>query len=182
MRILLSATARAAAAAVAIVSVAASIASAQVSGKSPRLSGGGAPSFSPMAIGGGEVVVELLVSEQGGVQTIRPIRETPPFDAAVASAVRGWRFVAGTKETKGQSVPVAAPVLVAAVFAPPSSYGGATIATPPKTSGAPSGKAPRIGSLTPPAYPPNRVGDAVVLVEVELSKAGQAVAYKVMSQ
>ena len=54
----------------------------------------------------GTIVAELLVGVDGGVQSVRIVRglQPPGIDGAVATDLRQWRYVPGTR--LGQPVPV----------------------------------------------------------------------------
>jgi outer membrane biosynthesis protein TonB len=147
---------------------------------SPRLRLGGVPATPLVAVGGGEVVLEVTVGAQGRVTEIRQIRATPPYTGLVSDAVLTWLFEPATIAVEGRTVPVAAQVLVAAVFRPPSLYGGMTAGTPPNTAGAPSRRLPALESMTMPAYPPTSVGDGVVAIEIEMTARAQPVAYRIL--
>src|SRR5688572_15687832 len=75
------------------------------------------------AVGGGEVLVELDVTEGGSVTRVKPLRTTPPFTDLVVAAVRGWHFAPARELTQadGRSAhrPVPSSVLVAAVYRAP---------------------------------------------------------------
>lgn len=64
------------------------------------------------ASGAAEVVLELVVSPEGGVTTARATSGPPPFADAAVAAAQGWRFLAATRG--GQ--PVAAKILFAVRF------------------------------------------------------------------
>lgn len=50
------------------------------------------PAAPALAVSGGEVFLEVLVTNEGRVDSIRTLRTTPPFTDAVITAVRDWRF------------------------------------------------------------------------------------------
>jgi TonB family protein len=115
----------------------------------------------------GQVLLDLTVDERGVVGTINTLRDTPGLTDAIRRAVAGWRF---SPATQGEQ-PVASHVLVAAVFRPPVLLlpgGGESEAAPPP----PPGAVPHPITIVPPAYPPNAVGDGVVIVEVEVDAEG----------
>src|SRR5712692_629489 len=58
----------------------------------PQLETGGVPATPNMTVTGGEVFLEVTVTEMGAVSAIAPLRTTPGFTDVVFSAVRRWRF------------------------------------------------------------------------------------------
>ena len=146
----------------------------------PRLRAGRVPATTLFALGGGEVVLELTVGATGRVTELKQIRATPPYTDLVSDPAATWQFEPATMAVEGRTVPVAAPVLVAAVFRPPSIYAGPTAGTPPRTTGVPSPRLPRVESMVMPAYPATSVGDAVVLIEIEMTRSAQPVAYRIL--
>jgi hypothetical protein len=133
-----------------------------------------------VAIGGGEVVLELTVSADGRVTQISQLRATPPYTDLVADAVRAWQFEPTTKAVEGRGVAAVGPVLVAAVFRPPSLYAGPAAGTPPRTTGGPSARLPGVDSLVMPGYLATAVGDVLVLIEIEMSRTAQPIAYRIL--
>jgi TonB family protein len=136
------------------------------------------PAAPVLAVSGGEVFLEVIVAEDGHVDSIRPLRVTPPFTDAAINAVRLWRFKPATEAvapTSGQPAgppePVAGPVLVAAMFTPPA-LNGPTAGQPPQDVAAPSGDTSMPITVVPAIYPPRAVGDGAVLVDVSIDAAG----------
>ena len=125
-------------------------------------------------------MLELTVGANGGVTGIRQIRATPPYTDLVSDAAATWQFEAATMTVEGRTVPVAATVLVAAVFRPPSIYAGPAAGTPPRTTGVSSPRLPGVESMVMPAYPATSVGDAVVLIEIEMTHRAQPVGYRIL--
>jgi TonB family protein len=131
-----------------------------------------------LAVSGGEVFLEALVGADGRVDSIRTLRTTPGFTNAVIEAVREWRFTPATEAVEfsaGPSLappsPVAAPVFVAAMFAPPA-LNGPTLGQPPQDLVAASAETPTPTGASPAAYPPRALGDGTVLVEVTIDSTG----------
>jgi outer membrane biosynthesis protein TonB len=147
----------------------------------PRWLGGGLPTQNPMVVGGGEVILELEIDARGGVAQVRQVRDTPPFGEAMTSAVKSWRFAPATSTGAGGSTALAGSALVVALFRPPALYGGTTSGTPPQNRGAPSPRLPRVETMNLPAYPPNALGEGLVLVEIEMTRAAEARGYRVRS-
>src|SRR3954468_10496084 len=58
-----------------------------------RFSDGSIPQrVSPLAAGGGDVMLSVAVSATGAVSTIDILRSTPPYTDTVVEAVKTWRF------------------------------------------------------------------------------------------
>jgi len=146
----------------------------------PRLREARVQATTLIAIGGGEVVLELTVGANGGVTGIKQIRATPPYTDLVSDAAATWQFEAATMTVEGRTVPIAATVLVAAVFRPPSIYAGPAAGTPPQTTGVSSPRLPRVESMVMPAYPATSVGDAVVLIEIDMTRSAQPAGYRIL--
>jgi TonB family protein len=152
-----------------------------------RYVGGSLPAPPALTVSGGEVFLEVLVAEDGRVDSVRTLRTTPPFTDAVITAVRGWRFIPAaepvapsTGQTEGATRSVAGPVFVAAMFVPPA-LNGPTLGQPPQDVASPSGETPTPMVATPATYPPNAAGDGVVLVEVTIDASGSTDAHVIVS-
>jgi TonB family protein len=151
------------------------------------------PSFSPAtlisgspppipieAVGGGEVFLELGVTESGQVDRVTPLRVTPPFVEPLTAAVQAWLFkpaldVPSTTPPSGSNPPARRPVrssvLVAGVFRPPALF-GPTLGTAPANVAQPSDAIPGPLTTATPSYPPLAQGDGVVIVEVTVDATG----------
>lgn len=147
----------------------------------PRLREGRAPDQVPYAYGGGEVVLELTVDPQGSVTRVERLRVTPPYADLVAQSAAAWQFDPAISMVEGRAAHVAAPVLVVAVFRPPTLYPGPAGGVPPTALAAPSPRLPRPTTLMMPAYPANAVGNGVVLIEIEMNNRAEPRAYRVLS-
>jgi outer membrane biosynthesis protein TonB len=147
----------------------------------PRFLDGAPPAQNPLAVGGGEVILELGINAGGGVQQVRQVRDTPPFGEALTAAVRTWRFEPGTATVDGRSGPASSPALVVGVFRAPTLYPGPTLGTPPSSRAEASSRLPRVEALTPPNHPPNSIGEGVVLIEIEMTATAVPRGYKVLS-
>jgi TonB family protein len=134
---------------------------------------GALPAAPVLAVSGGEVFLEVVVAASGGVVSIRTLRTTPPFTDATIDAVRGWRFMPATDADSSPAslAPVAGPVFVAAMFAPPT-LNGPTIGQPPADVLAASDEIPYPTYAAPAAYPPRAMGDGAVLVDVTVDADG----------
>jgi TonB family protein len=143
-----------------------------------RYAGGALPVAPVLAVSGGEVFLQVLVTEDGAVGLIRTLRTTPLFTASLIDAVRGWRFEPAiqtigpsTAQPKPMTKAVAAPVFVAAMFAPPV-LNGPTLGEPPQDVAAGSDETPLPVVAVPAGYPPRATGTGTVLVEVTIDRTG----------
>ncbi|MGE3889184.1 MAG: TonB family protein [Vicinamibacterales bacterium] len=149
--------------------------------KAPRLKGAGAlPRAAQLAVGGGEVALELFVGNDGAVAKVEVLTSTPPFTDAVTAAVRGWQFDPAQDTIDKQLVAVPGRVLVLAAFRPPAVYASPAPGGPTQVLGRPSAALPQPGALTMPPYPPKVFGDGTVLVEIEMSAAGAPREYRIL--
>jgi TonB family protein len=136
-----------------------------------RLLSGSVPDRQPIrVVGGGEVLLELAVGEDGAVTRVATLRDTPPFTELLREAVAGWHFEPATED--GRALPSS--VLVAAVFRPPVLLGPAP-GTPPREVAEPCAEIPFPTESVVPPYPPTALGDGIVLVEVTVGTDGKAV-------
>jgi TonB family protein len=147
----------------------------------PRLRDGALPLPNLEAVGGGEVVLELAIDSDGRVARVDLVRSTPPYGDTLVRTVRDWRFEPATDQSLDRRVAVASRVLLAAVFRAPTLYAGPTTGVSPQVQGPPSEHLPQIESLVVPAYPPTAIGDASVLVEIELPAGSDPSAYRLLS-
>src|SRR5437667_8253657 len=70
------------------------LAFAQSDPEPARFTDGSIPQrVSPLAAGGGDVMLSVAVSPAGVVGTVDILRSTPPFTDMVVEAVRTWRFM-----------------------------------------------------------------------------------------
>lgn len=144
----------------------------------PRYRGGAAPAIQVRAVGGGEVYAELDVDPSGAVTRVSVLRETSPYTDPVAKTLASWKF--SPAEQLEPATPNGPPrrkravrsrVFVAAIFRPP------TINTPtygevPRPVRPASTDVPFPTVTTMPQFPPNRLFDGVVLVEVKVAPDG----------
>jgi TonB family protein len=162
----------------AVLLVVVSGAAAQDGYKPPAYLSGDVPVVTPLAAGGGEVLLEATVASNGRVTAVTPLRTTPPFSNALADAVARWRFrpaeerIRVTPGAPLTPVAVAATVLVGGVFRPPAIQ-GPTLGTLPKDVARGSAEAPYPFSLITPPFPPLARADGVVLVEVRVEPSGR---------
>jgi len=154
-------------AAVLLCSVGVAVLTAQEPG-GPRLKAGDVPELPALAVGGGEVLLDVAVSAAGRVSDISTVRSVQPFTDATIAAVRRWVFTPATDE---EHRPIRSRVLVAALFRAPALYtnsgdsGAADIARPSPDIPYP------LGTVSP-SYPPLAHGGGVVLVEALVGATG----------
>jgi TonB family protein len=134
-----------------------------------------------MALGGGEVVLELVVDAHGTVTRVIPLRTTPPYDDVLVKAATSWTFEPASDTIDGVRRVVPGRVLVAAVFRPPSLYAGSSAGPQPQVREPSSLSLPQPASLSIPAYPASAVGDGVVLIEIEMTRRADVRGYRVVS-
>ena len=137
--------------------------------------GGAVPTQPLQAAGGGEVLVELSITDTGAIDRIRPLRTTAAFTEPTIEALRGWRFAPATDvdARTAQRRRVPSTVLVAGVFRPPALTNGSTIGEPPQDVAAASDGVAFPVDLQMPAFPPRALNSGVVLVEVRIDPAGR---------
>ena len=127
----------------------------------------------PLAVSGGEVLVELVVDERGSIGEIQTLRATPPFTTLVLDAVRTWNFSPATiANPNEQPRATASSVLVAGVFRPPAIYNQPGLGDPPKDLKKPSDRVAFPTRMTMPAYPLQAISEGIVLVEVGVTPTG----------
>jgi TonB family protein len=134
-----------------------------------------------LAIGGGEVLLEVLVDSGGVVRDIQTLRATPPFTPLVVDVVRTWNFAPATMTNPNEKPrETDASVLVAGVFRPPSLYNQPTLGEPPQNLKKPSDRVPFPTRITMPAYPLQALFDGIVLVEMAVTTTGTVSEAKVL--
>jgi TonB family protein len=114
--------------------------------------------------GGGEVLLHLKLDATGAPEAILGVLEVPPFADALRQAVREWRL-------PWASVEAGPDVLVAGVFRSAALLELSTLPAPPRPAIAPI-VIPFPVEWARPLYPPNAMGDAVVIVEVRVGDNG----------
>jgi TonB family protein len=136
---------------------------------------GAVPAMPMQAVGGGQVFLELTISATGGVDRLTTLRSTPPFTEAVFDAVRTWQFLAADELTDAAvRHPIASKVLIAGLFRPPAFFDGSVMGEPPKDLASASDEIPFPTAVVVAPYPPNALGDGMVLVEVVVQPGGTA--------
>jgi TonB family protein len=124
----------------------------------------------------GVVVLDVDVDETGAVRGIETLKDVEPFGDVVRSSVSSWRFEPA--RDRGQAVDQ--PILVAALIRPAM----VMFPAPPPPAGPPPGarSVPIPTHIGIPAYPPNRVGTAAVLVEVEIDFQGSVTSARIKGE
>jgi TonB family protein len=125
----------------------------------------------------GLVALDVGVSERGAVAGVTVVKAVAPFSDDLARDIRGWRFEPATEDGRA----VASRVLVAALVRPAALLFPDPGAPPPPPAGAPEGM-PYPESVVVPPYPPNALGDAAVVVEVEVTAEGRAASARVVGE
>lgn len=150
-----------------LVACAAAVALAQSASPSPaRFQAGPLPALAPMAVGGGQVFLEVAISPTGQIASVTPLRTTPPFDELLEDAVSAWTFSPAQPPS-----PMPSTVLVAALYRPPS-MNAPTLGEMPRDVSPPSPGTPFPVVTAVPAYPPNARSAGVVLVEARVDRVG----------
>jgi len=142
-----------------------------------RFEGGATPGLAPMAVGGGQVIVELGLEANGTVKTAKALRSTPPFTQLLLDSVRFWRFTPATEEsisTDGKATTarrIPSKVIVAAVYRAPALQ-GATQGERPKDTGPVSADVAYPTTIREPVFPPTAPFGGVVMIEVRVTGSG----------
>ncbi len=115
----------------------------------------------------GLVLFELVVNPQGRVTETRVIQDIAPFTQVVKQSVKAWQFdPARVNRQRAESR-----VLVAGLFRPALLlFPKPEVLKSPDVE--PSYEVPFPTTFTVPPYPPNAIGSAVVLVELEVGEDG----------
>src|SRR5215510_10860499 len=149
--------------------------SAQESFVPAQLQSGSAPALPVLAVGGGQVLLELTVDPDGRVSDVKPLRTTPPFTEMMMEAVREWCF----RPAQDARTAVGSKVLVAGVFRPPA-LNMPTLGEPPK-EGAPASAETAFPLTTiQPAFPPLANRGGVVVIEARVDRVGGLADMKVL--
>lgn len=148
--------------------------------------GGEVPPLPRLAVGGGEVVAELTVGDDGRVAAVRPLRTTPPFAERLAAVARGWRFSPAEEERVDPAKPnvstrvaVSSKVLLIGKFRPPV-LRGPTLGEVPKDVAGPSEDVVFPLTTVMPRYPPSARAGGQVLIEARVAADGAVSEVKVL--
>lgn len=129
---------------------------------------GDAPRPAPQTVGWEQAVLRVRVSERGVVDGIETLGGTEPLTSGLRGAVQKWRF-----EPAMERKPVASQVMVAAVYRPPALYDVPAFRGGSIGLAARSDQIPLPAAMSAPRFPPNALGDGVVIVEVLLGMNGE---------
>jgi TonB family protein len=158
--------------------VAATPAGQDVEAKPARYRSGPLPPLPALAAGGGEVFLEVEVTEEGTVAGIAALRATPSFTDRVVTAVKQWTFEPATRVDLPDAPgvpptvgPAPSSVLVVAVFRPPTMLAPAR-GEPSTDLAAHSAAIPFPSLVRPPPWPPLARDGGVVLVEARVDGRG----------
>jgi TonB family protein len=143
--------------------------------------------FESMAVGGGEVMLELTVAVDGSVSLVRPLRITPSFAGPLIEAARTWRFdpaeeivrPADRKPGERDRRPVESRVLVAAMIRPPT-INAPTLGEGVQTISAAAPETPSPLSTTMPPFPVTAYSPGVVMIELRIDPNGTIVGTRVV--
>jgi protein TonB len=138
------------------------------------------PELPVMAVGGGEVVVELTISDRGVVTAVRPLRGTVPYTDLVVDVVRTWQFVpaaelfgpATGKPGESAKRSIESKMTVAALFRPPSVYANATLGEAVRDTQNASDEVPFPMSTVMPTLHPSARSSGVVMTEARVDRSG----------
>jgi TonB family protein len=133
---------------------------------------GGAPPLPLLAVGGGQVLLELAIDSVGRPIAVTPLRTTPPFTRAVIDTVLTWRFQpAETSVLDDRNRRVRSNVLVAAVYRPPALI-GPTLGEAPKDVASPGDDIAFPTVVAMPQFPVSARDAGIVTVEVRVDDTG----------
>ena len=132
-----------------------------------KLQGGGIKAVRLMTTTAGMVLVDLTVSERGLVTNTRVVKDVPPYGDLTKESISSWRF----DPARLNRVATDSRILVVGLYRPP-----AVLFAVPETPTAPrpdgDDEIPFPTEIVVPPYPPNRIGSANVLVEVDVDERG----------
>ena len=123
------------------------------------------------------VGVELTVDARGSVTNVRDLVDVEPFTGVLRDSASRWTF----NPARGGNQRVDSHVLVAGVFRPAMLMFPKPDA-PREVDAQPSDEVPFPTSLEVPNYPPNAIGSAYVLVEVEVGDTGSVMSAKTITE
>ena len=139
---------------------------------------GGVPPLPRLAVGGGQVVLELTVDDAGAVNVVKPLKTTPPFAESLAAEAKGWRFTPAEEERPdpkraGATIRVAVPSKVALIgmFRPPV-LRGPTLGPIPKDLASASEDVAFPLNMVMPRFPPTARAGGQVVVEARIAADG----------
>ena len=133
----------------------------------PKLQGGSVKGVEIMTASAGAVLLDLTISDRGAVTNTRVVKDVAPFTDLMRDTARSWRF----EPARDNRVATDSRVLVIGLYRPPAllfPVPEVPAARPPDADDA----IPFPTKVAVPPYPPNRIGDAMVLVEIEVDERG----------
>ena len=151
-----------------------------------RFDGGSPPGLAPMAVGGGQSIVELSIGANGRIDNVRTVRSTPPFTQMLLDTLVGWHFSPATeipvgKDGKpGAQREIPSKVIVASVYRAPVLQGPSQ-GEPPTNVAEPSADVAFPSSLAEPVFPPTAQSGGVVMIEARISASGAVTNARVIS-
>jgi len=136
----------------------------------PKLQGGSIKAVQLMTTTAGMVLLDLTVSQRGLVTNTRVVKDVAPFGDLTKESIASWRFEPG----RVNRVATDSRILVIGLYRPPM-----LLFPLPQLPKAPAldedDAVPFPTEVAVPPYPPNRVGGASVLVEIDVDERGQVV-------
>jgi TonB family protein len=151
-----------------------------------RYAGGAPPVLPALTVGGGQAFLELTIRSNGTVESVRPIRSTPPFTQVLSDAVAGWRFTPALEaatDADGKPIgpsTVSSKVMVASMFRAPTLL-TPTLGEKPADVGAPSADVAYPSSIQEPPFPPRALAAGVVLIEASVDISGNVANARVIA-
>ncbi len=125
---------------------------------------------------GGIAAYDVQVDDKGAVASAEMVQDVAPYGDQLRESLWSWRFEPALEGGR----PVASRVLVLGLFRPPMLSFPAPENPRYKSTRAPA-EFPWPTSVAVPPYPPNALGNGLVVVEVDVSEAGKVTATRVVS-
>jgi TonB family protein len=141
-----------------------------------RYRSGSVPQPPPQTVGRLEAVFDAHVTESGAVDTLERLGGSEPLATLLQDHLTGWRFAPARDD--GESVK--SRVLIAAIYRPATLLDYTEPSVPPPTVIDASTPVPRPLWMPSPGYPPQALGDGVVVVELLVTDQGQVAARRVV--
>jgi TonB family protein len=141
-----------------------------------RFLSGSVPQPPPQTIGWLEAVFDAQVTESGDVETIERLGGSDPLVTLLHDHLIGWRFT----PARDDGDEVSARVLIAAIYRPATLLNQTEPGVAPPIEFDASSPLPRPLWMPSPGYPPQALGDGVVVVELQVTDRGQVAAASVV--
>ena len=125
---------------------------------------------------GGIAAYDVRIDEKGAVAGAEMVQDVAPYGDQLRESLWSWHFEPALEDGR----PVASRVLVLGFFRPPMLNFPAPENPRYKTTRAPA-EIPWPTSVAPPPYPPNALGNGVVVLEVDVSAGGEVTATRTVS-